>query len=175
MIKLKDILKEYSIPYSIGFNKKPDFKHGLVKEFFKFFYIQSDQPVGNYMDAAEIVHDRYAGNLDAEIQKVGDIAQEIHDYFKPPGGKDPAYDLNDMHQKGVAEVVYKYMSQANKLAKKIYTSASRDSREKYIRGGAKEKKILQALRVLENTLKSAKNIFTSNFGPVKHRKIGFRF
>ena len=168
MIKLKDILKEYSIPYSIGFKKRPDFKHGLVKEFFKFFYTQGDQPIGGYMDMAEMIHDRYAGNLDADTQKVGDQAQEIHDYLKPPDGKDPDYDLNAMTQKGAAEVVHKYMSQANKLAKKIEDGASRGN-------AADEKKILQGLKGLEATLKRAKNIFTSSFGNVKHKRIGFRF
>lgn len=161
-------LNEYNIPYSIGFKKRPDFKHGLVKEFFRFFYMEGDQPIGNYMDMAEVVHDRYAGKLDKDIQKVGDIAQEIHDYLKPPGGKSPAYDLNDMHQEGAAETVFSYMDQANELAKKVYDGASRG-------GAAKEKKIIQGLKGLEATLERARDIFTSSFGSIKHRKIGFKF
>jgi hypothetical protein len=160
-------LNEYSIPYSIGFKKKPDFEHGLVKEFFKFFYTEGDQPIGNFMDMAEVVHDRYAGKLDKHTAKVGDVAQEIHDYLKPPGGKAPAYDLNDMTQDDAAEFVYEYMDEANKLAKKVYDGAARC-------GAAKEKKIIQGLKDLETTLERARDIFTSSFGSIKHRRIGFK-
>ena len=167
MIKLKPLLHEYSIPYSIGFKKQPDFKHGLVKEFFKFFYMQGDQPVGQFKDMADSVHDR-GYELDDLLGQVGNEAQEIHDYLKPPNKKDPEYDLNDMTQKGAAEVVYKYMDQANKLAKKIEASVERG-------GAAESSKVAKGLKGLIGTLKRAKNIFTSSLGSVKHKRIGFRF
>ena len=31
---IKEELKDYKIPYSIGFKKRKDFKHGLVKQMF---------------------------------------------------------------------------------------------------------------------------------------------
>ena len=37
---IKEELKSYKIPYSIGYNKREDFKHGLVKKMFEFFYTQ---------------------------------------------------------------------------------------------------------------------------------------
>lgn len=164
----KLLQNEYTVPTKIGFKKRPDFSHGMVREFFKFFYMKGTQPIGGYMKMAKMVSDRYAGKLDSAIQKVGNQAQEIHDYFVPPDGGEVVHDLNNMLQDNAAESVFKYMDQTNELAKKVYDGAARG-------GAAKEKKILQGLKGLEATLKKAKNIFTSSFGPTKHKRIGFRF
>ena len=162
-------IREQSIPTKIGFKSTPDFEHGLVREFFKFFYISSgDQPVGAFKDMADMVHDRYGGNLDKDLGKVGEISQNIYDYFYPPNGQEPPYDLNNLLQKGAAEAVWKYMTKVNKLAKAIDASVSR--------GGAAEKgKVKQGLKGLLGMLERAQQIFTSNFGSKKTRRIGFKF
>ena len=162
-------IREQRIPTKIGFKSRPDFEHGLVREFFKFFYLPTgDQPVGNFKDMADAVHDRYAGSLDDHLAKIGSISQTIHDYFYPPNRQEPPYDLNDLHDKNAAEAVWQYMANANKLAKTIEKSVTRG-------GAAKESKVKQGLKGILGKLDRAHNIFTSNFGSVKKKRIGFKF
>jgi len=164
---IKEELKSYKIPYSIGYNKREDFKHGLVKKMFEFFYTQGDQPVGNFKDMADAVHDRKY-NLDDMLGKIGTEAQEIHDYLRPPSGKELEYDLHQMEQDDAAEIVYKYIDQANQLAIIVKDSVERG-------GAAKESKVKQGLKGILKTLEKAKAIFTSSFGAPVKRKIGFNF
>ena len=171
MIKLKDILNEASLPTKIGFGKgKPDFKHGFIKEFFEFFYLPggSGQPIGNFKEMADGVHDRAYG-LDDMLGEIGSKAQEIYDYLQPPGGEEHSYDLHQMTQKGSAQAIYSYMKNVNKLAKTIEDSVKRG-------GAAEEPKVKQGLKGVLGMLEKAKNIFTSSFGPPKkRRRIGFKF
>jgi hypothetical protein len=162
-------IREQSIPTKIGYKGKPDFEHGLVREFFKFFYIPSgDQPVGAFKDMADVVHDRYGGGLDDHLSKIGEISQNIYDYFYPPNGQEPPYDLNNLLQRGASEAVWKYMTKVNKLAKTIENSAARG-------GAPSESKVKQGLKGLLGMIERAQQIFTSSFGSKKVRQIGFKF
>ena len=169
--RLREIIKEelqsYKIPYSIGYTKREDFKHGLVKKMFDFFYMVNDQPIGTFKDMANSVHDRKY-DLDDMLSKIGTEAQEIHDYLRPPGGKELEYDLHQMEQDDAAEIVYRYIDQANQLAIIVKDSVERGN-------AAKESKVKQGLKGILKTLERAKAIFTSSFGAPIKRKIGFDF
>ena len=162
-------IKDKPIPTKIGFKGGPDFKHGLVREFFKFFYIYpgNDQPQGTFKTMADNVHDRYAGNLDKELAGIGDISQQIHDYLQPPAGEKAAYSLHSLEQKGAAQLVWKYMAKVNKLATIVDDSVTRG-------GAASESKVTSGLRGVKGMLQKAHDIFTSSFGPPKHRTVGFK-
>ena len=164
---IKEELKDYKIPYSIGFKKREDFKHGLVQQMFKFFYMMDDQPVGNFKDMADAVHDRKY-ELDDMLGQIGTEAQELHDYLRPPSGKEVEIDLHQMTQDNAAEIVYKYLDQANQLAIIVKDSVTRG-------GAAKTSKVKQGLKGILKTLEKAKAIFTSSFGAPVKRKIGFNF
>ena len=167
MIKLKKILNEAALPKTIGFKGKPDFKHGLVKEFFEFFYIPdgSSQPIGTFIDMANSVVQTYP-EMDSLIGDIGDVCNEMYDYLKPPGGQESPYDLHDLTQSGAAQQIWQYMGKANKLGNTIINTADK----------AKPNKIASGLKGLRGILEKAKNIFTSSFGPAKkRRRIGFKF
>lgn len=166
MIKLKNILQEASLPTKIGFGKgKPDFKHGLVKEFFEFFYVPNGQPIGTFMDMANLVVQKYP-EMEPLIKDIGGVCDEIFDYLKPPNLEYTPYDLHDLTQSGGAQAVWSYMKKANSLGNTIIKTIDK----------ADPKKIATGLKGLIGILEKGKNIFTSSFGPAKKkRRIGFKF
>ena len=170
-MKLKDILIELTEaePYAIGFrtkSSKPDYtRYGFVKEFLKFFSFPGGgpEPIGIYMDMANAVAEKYP-DLEPLLRKTGETTDELFNYINPRDKASP-YSLHDLTQDGADQVIYKYMMQANTLAKKIISTVNK----------ADEKKIATGLKGLTGILKRGKNIFTSSFGPLKKRgKVGFK-